>query len=211
MEILADPFWGRLLLTLFLGMIAGVWFFGVDIFLLLTRRRFGHVNINVARFTRRDHKSSDNKLVYRTIDGNVPLREILRNRYLFWYIVWSSLKASLDEPVLEFESHTHGILSLFRVRAASKFAGMEMKRYAGMPYTSTPSWLCIVYDHSEDRKDKRSRILRVMIIPQEVFENFDEYRKEPPHNTENWRLMQKIYDAYKSGSGSFIDIEITAA
>lgn len=211
MEILTDPFLGRAAIALILGVLATLWFFGADVFLLVTRRRFGFVNINVAIFTKRDYKSTSNKLLYRTIDGTVPLQKILRNRFLFWYVIWSSLKASLPEPVLQLESYTYRILSLVRSHITARFAGMELKRFAGMPFVLTPCKLCIVYDRSEDRKDERTRILRVMIIPTEILENFDDYLRRPPGNSLNWELMLQIYEAYINDEGSFIDIDIPTA
>lgn len=211
MQTFADPFFGRVAVTIVLGAIGVLMYFSLGIFLFLTRRNFGNININVAVFTRRDDKSATDVLRYKSNDTNVPLREILRNRYLFWYVVWRSFGASLEEPVLNFRSHTHAVLSPIRGRAARQSASMEFKRLAGLPFVETSYQLSVVYDRSEDPKDKRSRILRVILVPVEVFENFGEYLAKPPHNTWNWTLMKKIQEAYEKKTGSFIRVDITTA
>ncbi len=215
MQIFADPFWGRVATTLIFGAMGLFGYFSFDIFLFVTRRNFGKVNINVAIFTNRDYKSEQkkgtNSLHFKSIETNVPVREILRNRYLFLYIVFRSFRASLKAPVLNFFSREYAILSPTRGRAARATAGMEFKRMAGMPFIETPYWLCFVYDLSEDPKRRRTRILRVFLIPQDAFERFSEHLKDPPKNTRNWELMKKIYESYANKTGSFIDVKITTA
>jgi hypothetical protein len=150
-------------------------------------------------------------LRYKSNDTNIPLREILRNRYLFWYAIARSFGATLERPVLNFHGHSHAILSRIRGRAARTSAGMEFKRLAGMAFVETTYQLCVVFDRSEDTHDKRSRILRVMLIPQEVLDDFDKYLSKPPKNTENWELMKKIHKDYIEKTGSFIKVDITTA
>jgi hypothetical protein len=206
-----DPFFGRVLTTIVVGLLLGLGYFSLDIFLSATRRNFGNVNINVAVFTRRDRASISNSLRYKSTDTNVPLRDILRNRFLFWYLIRCSFRATLAEPVLDFGPHAHAILSRIRGRAARQSASMEFKRLAGMPFIETSYWLCVVYDRSEDTRDTKSRVLRVMLIPQEVFDHFEEYLETPPYNSANWALMKKIQSAHTNKRGSFMKVDITTA
>jgi hypothetical protein len=189
----------------------GLGYFSFGLFLFVTRRKFGHININVAVFTAKDKSSTTNKLRYKSNETNVPLREVLQNKYLFWYVVWRSLHASLDHPVLNLDSHAYSILSPLRGRAARPAAGMEFKRLAGAAFVETSYMLCIVYDRAEDPGDKRSRILRAIMIPKEVLENFSVYSEKPPGNTNNWVLMTKIHQAWQYRQGSFIQVDITTA
>lgn len=189
----------------------GLGYFSFGIFLFITRRKFGHINVNVAVFTVRDRNSKSNKLRYKSNETNVPLREVLQNRYLFWYVVWRSLRASLEYPVLELGSHAYSVLSPLRGRAARPAAGMEFKRLSGAPFTETSYMLCIVYDRAEDPNDERSRILRAIMVPKEVLATFEAYEKRPPGNTRNWELMKKICRAWEHKNGSFIQVDITTA
>ena len=50
-----------------------------------------------------------------------------------------------------------------------------------------------------------------MLIPQDVLDSFDEYLQNPPHNSDNWALMQKIQRAYVKKKGSFMKVVITTA
>lgn len=211
MQIFTDSIFERLMAAVWLMVVFGLIYFSFGIFLFATRRKFGNININVAIFTCRDRDSHSNHLRYKSNETNVPLLEILRNRYLFWYVVWRSLSASLNKPVLQFDSHTYAVLSPLRGRAARPTGGMEFKRVAGMPFVETAYELCIVYDRAEDPGDKSSRILRAILIPKDVLLNFDTYERKPPMNSRNWELMKKIHTAYKEGSGSFITVNITTA
>lgn len=211
MTFFAESLGGKVLISLLVMLVFGAFYFSAGIFLFVTRRKFGHININVAIFTIRDKGSKTNKLRYKSNESNVPLREVLQNRYLFWYVVWRSLRASLTSPVLELGSPAYSILSSLRGRAARPAAGMEFKRLAGATFTETSYMLCIVYDRSEDPGDKRSRILRGILIPKEILENFELHESRPPGNTRNWELMVKIHQAWKYGNGSFIQVDITTA
>ena len=211
MQIFTESVFEKVSITFLVMLIFGLAYFSFGVFLFVTRRKFGHININVAIMTKRDRDTSTNKLRYKSNETNVPLREVLHNRYLFWYVVWCSLSASFEKPVLQLHSHAYAVLSPLRGRAARPTAGMEFKRIAGSVFVETAYQLCIVYDHAEDPGDKRSRILRAILVPQEVFENFEIHRQKPPINTRNWELLQRIYEAFETKSGSFIRVDITTA
>jgi hypothetical protein len=201
----------KIAISILVMLLLGLMYFSFGIFLFVTRRKFGHININVAVFTIWDKGSKTNKLRYKSNETNVPLREVLQNRYLFWYVVWRSLYASLESPVLELGSHAYSVLSPLRGRAARPAAGMELKRLAGAPFIETSYMLCIVYDRAEDPNDERSRILRAILIPKDIFEIFKLHEGRPPINKRNWELMKKIYQAWKCKNGSFIQVDITTA
>ena len=210
-EDMIEDIGGRVAISILVMLTLGLGYFSFGIFLFVTRRKFGHININVAVFTSGDNGSSTNKLRYKSNETNVPLREVLQNKYLFWYVVWRSLYASLEYPVLKLGSHSYSILSPLRGRAARPAAGMEFKRLAGTAFIETSYMLCIVYDRAEDPGDKRSRILRAILVRKDILKDFKQYEENPPGNTNNWILMKKIQQAYADKSGSFIQVDITTA
>lgn len=208
---LIDTIGGKVLVSIIVMVVIGLMYFSFGIFLFVTRRKFGYININVAVLTSRDKESTTNSLRYKSNETSIPLREILQNKYLFWYVVWRSFGASLECPVLKLGSHEYAILSPLRGRAARSASGMEFKRLAGATFIETRYQLCIVYDRAEDPDDKRNRILRAILVPQDVLDNFTQYEKKPPQNTNNWELLVKIHRAYVEKNGSFVKVDITTA
>jgi hypothetical protein len=210
MAFLEDPLWGRIAIPLLLGVVATTIYFSVEHLLVLTRRNFGNVNVNLVVFTRRDINSTSNAVEFESLGGNMPLMGLLRNRYLFWIVVWATQMTNPDERVLDMGKRGYDVLWRIRGYLTERFASMTLKRFAGLPFVRIPCQMCLVYRHSENPEDKRTRILWVLIIPQEELDNFM-YFKDPPRNTENWELVEEVYISYWAGSGSFLPIRITSA
>jgi hypothetical protein len=210
MAFLEDPLFVRVALPLLLGAIVAAIYFSVEYLLILTRRNFGNVNINLVVFTRRDYKSESNAVEFDSIGGNISLMRLLGSRYLFWVVLWATFRRKDNKRVLNMGVRGYDVLWRIRGYLNGLSASMALKRFAGLPFTRIPCQICLVYRDSENPDDKRTRIIWVVIIPQEELDNFM-YFRDPPRNSENWDLVQEVYESYWSNTGSFHYIRIPAA
>lgn len=209
LHVFADPFWGKALGSAALGFVA---WFGLDIFLFLTKRDFANLNVALVRFTRHDHQSASDKVQLRLLDFKIPLRTVLKNRYLFWYVVAKAVfSVSFEKPALNFRGHSWAILAPIRGEILKKTASAELKRWAGLPFKELNCRMVVVRDKSEDKKID---ILTAMLIRDEDLENFQQYievGKKRPKKSRNLEFVKKIKLAWDDRSASFIDIDLTAA
>lgn len=183
-------------------------YFSLDIFLFLTKRDFENVNIEAVEFTRHDRDSTSDEVRFKGVVGyKIPLKEILRNRFLVWRVIYAGL-AVKENPVLDLGSHTYAILSTIRGHITRGTTMGEFKRLAGFAFVETRYQVSILNDRSEDKK---SHILRVILMREEDLRNFEEYLSKPPHNTGNFALVKKIKEAFDNGTGSFLKVDVTAS
>ncbi len=189
------------------ALLAMIFYYSFDIYQFFARRDFGNVNAYFVLFTRHDKDTKDDRVVFELIGYKIPLREICRNRFLFWLIIYRSFQVAVEQPVLSFGKYRN-VLAPVRGRLSQIWASMTLKRAAGLPFKEVPCQLALVYDRSEE---STNFVLRVMVIPNRDINQFDEYRKKPPMNTDNFKLVERIVGAYQSGAGSFINIRVTVS
>lgn len=182
-------------------------YFSLDIYLALTRRDFGNVNIQVMYFTRNDCRSApiNDALHFRILGFKVPLRDIYRNRIMFWRVIYASLGAKIEQPVLNFGKYADTLLPPIRGQILATCAAAELRRVAGLPFHETKYQMVVVYDRSEDRK---TYVLRVVLVREEDLKNFDRYLQKPPKVGKNFELLKRIVVAYREHTGSFLPIQI---
>ena len=193
------------------GVVAGlalVAYLSLDIYLALTGRDFGNVNVQVMYFTRNDHDHKADALHFRILGFKIPLRGIYRNRLLFWRLIYTSLAATAEKPVLHFGEYAYALLTPLRGRVLTISASMELKRAAGLPFRQTKYQMAVVYDRSED---KRNYVRRVVLVRDEDLRNFQFYLDRPPQAGENFALLKKVEKAYREDSGSFLPVQIVTA
>ncbi len=183
-------------------------YFSLDIYLVLTRRDFGNVNIQIMHFTRNDFKPIGDALLFRVLGFKIPLRDVYRNRVLFWRMMYASLGAKVEQPVLDFGKYVDALLIPLRGRVLMMSASMELKRASGLPFRETKYQMCVVYDLSEDR---RNYVLRVVLVRDEDLKNFQTYLDNPPKAESNFDLLKKVAAAHKHQVGSFLQVKIVTA
>lgn len=208
-SVFADPFWGRALIGVIIGIIAfAAWFF-VDILQYVTRRDFKHIELQVVHFTRHDNAKKSNTIRFNTVD-HMKLRPVLDNRFLYWALLWHAFCATKERPVLDLGRKGYAILSNIRREHMRRTANSEYKRAAGLPFVEPTFKMCIVYDLSED---KSHYVLRGTLMQVRDVAGFEQYmaKKHRPMNTQNYELAEKIWRAHSEGKGSFIDVRVTAA
>jgi hypothetical protein len=200
-----------------IGAFALLLYFSVDIYLVLTRRDFGNVNIQVMYFTRNDNDESkktrnknkglyEDALLFRHLDSKISLRELYKNRFLFWAMIYSSRNATLEYPVLNFGKYSEALLAPLRGRVLTICASDELKRIAGWPFKQTRYQMLVIYDRAEKRG---SYTLRVVLVRQKDLNRFMTYLKHrPPKIQTNLPLFKKIATAYKHKLGSFMQVNI---
>ena len=207
MDGLFDSVSVRIVASLVAACIIVALYYSFDIYQFFARTDFGYLNAYLVQFTRHDKGSKEDRVIFDLIGYKIPLRKICPNRFVFWFIIYRSMKVTLDKPVLNFGSWRN-VLALVRGHTSRTWAGMAVKRFAGLTFTEVPSQLALVYDKSDD---STNYVLRIMIISDRDIQNFTEYRKKPPMNTDNFKFVGKIVDAHNNKTGSFINARVTAA
>ncbi len=181
--------------------------YSFDIWQFLTKRDFGNVNVYLVLFTRNDVDSKDDRVNLELLGYKIPLREICRNRFLFWLIIWRSLRTTKECPVLNFGGRRN-VLSPVRGRVSAIWSSMMLKRAAGMPHKRLKCELSLVYDRPDDDSNY---LIRVVLIRSRDLEKFDQYLKKPPENSNNFAFVTRIVEAYQKKTGDFITVRITVA
>ena len=156
-------------------------------------------------FPRHDKDGKGDRVVFELIGYRIPLREICRNRFLFWLIIWYSTRVTDKNPVLNFGTWQK-VLTPVRGRVSQCWASMVLKRAGGLPFRQFPCQLSLVRDKSEDSENS---VLRIMLIRDSDISMFDEYLDNPPGNPDNFEFVTKIVTAYKNGTGTFTNTRVT--
>lgn len=118
------------------------------------------------------------------------------------------MKTTLEKPVVNFGKDRLQVLAPIRGWIARLCAGAEFKRAAGFPFKETRHQLVLVHDRSEDR---RSRILRGLVIREADLRNIATYEETPPQAGENFELFKKVAKEFKEKPEAFLHIQIVAA
>ncbi len=195
MEGFFDSVAVRIAGSLVAALVAVALYYSFDIYQFFVRKDFGNVNAYLVHFTRTDKDSKDNRLVFELIGYKIPLRDICRNRFLFWLIIYRSTKVTVEQPVLYFGKASQQVLSSVRGRLSQIWASMVLKRAAGFSFKEIPCQIALIYDRSED---SRNFVIRVVLIRDSDIAAFEEYKKRPPMNTDNFLLAQRIVDAVEA-------------
>lgn len=208
MSLLSDPFWGRVIITVLLAIAMLVIVFSIDIFLYVTKRDFWYLHVMLVRYTQHEHKSTSKKVLFRTLDVLNLRKDVLRNRFLYWVVLVTSLRVTEQNPVLHFGDRVDTVLGLVRASIVRRTINAELKRSAGLPFVVQPYVVCVIYDRSDD---KRRYVLRAMLIREDDLLAAESQVARSMPNKRNRELMAKIVLAYQNGRGSFIDADITAS
>lgn len=191
--------------------VGGIFFliyFSLDIYLFLTRRNFGRVNIDLVYFTRNDNPSmrSSDAIHFRTIDGPVFLRSAYDNHFLFWRVIFRSARAK--HTVVDFGKYTYAALVPFRDRVSAKCSVGEFKRALGFPFQQKKHRIVMVYDRSED---KRRFILKILVIQEEDLKNIADYLKNPPQTGKGFELFKNVAQIFQENPEAFLPVQVVAA
>lgn len=183
-------------------------YYAADIYLFVTGRDFGNVYIYNMYFTRNDFRSKSNALHTRVSGYRIPLREIYRNRFAFWLVMYGAAGVTRENPVLNFGRFDYQALAPIRGWIGRFTAPMELKRMAGMPFSEFRCQIALVYDRSDDR---RNYVVKALLIRDEDLANFQRYLDLPPGVGDNFDLLKRIAEVYRQKTGSFMRFQIVAA
>lgn len=211
MSILADlaaAIPTRLATVAIVGSIFCLLYFSIDIFLFFTKRQFGRVNVEVLHFTKHDFEKRSDALHLEIIKESVCLRQAYGNRLLFWWVIFRSVRATFENPVVTFWRFSYAALSPFRGYVAEKCAIAVFKRALGYPYKQERYKLVMVYDGS---RNKRRRILKILVIRQKDLKIFASYLENPPKTAKNLRLFEAAAQAFAEKKKAFLTVRITVA
>jgi len=181
-------------------------YFSLDIILYLCKKNFGTINVYLVRFTKKE--GGPHSLQLRQLKYRIPLGPTLRNRFLFWKLIWFSLKSSPRDPVLRLGRRPHALLTPIRGVVLGICANNEIKRSAGWKYKELSCQLALVYDRSED---KMTHTIKAIIMEKEDLDVFDEYLKDPPNTESSFGLVCHIAQAYKERPQDLLRVVLTAA
>jgi hypothetical protein len=185
-------------------------YFSIDIYLFITGRDFGKANIELVIFTRHDFnykpKHSDG-VIFRMIASSISLHQAIGNRYIYTRVILRALKATIEEPVVDFKGYAYRALVPFRDRIAAMFAKGVFVRKEGHPYIEKTFWIVMVDDLTED---KRRYILRVFMIGDSDLRDLEIYLANPPSSTgNNFELYKKVARAFRKDSSNFLKVRVT--
>jgi len=182
-------------------------YFSADIYMILTKKDFGRVNVNLAYFTKNDKDSKSNALHFRTIEYRLQLMDIYRNRFMLWKVLQVSMRTSLEKPVLDFGSiaNTKLYLSPLRGIIAHINSSGEFNRACGQTFTEVKFQIVMVKDRPEE--DGRN-VLKAVIIRDIDLRDFDKYLDNPPTAGKNFELVTRIATAFKESPHAFLPIQI---
>ncbi len=183
-------------------------YFSIDIFLFFTKRRFGRVNVEMLLFTRNDYEKRSDALHFEIIKESVCLRQAYGNRLLFWWVIFRSVRATFEDPVVTFGRFSYAALAPFRGYVAEKCVIAVLKRALGYSYKQERCKLVMVYD---GLKNKRRRILKILVIRQKDLKDFAFYLDSPPKTAKNLRLFEAAAQAFAKKKKAFLTIRITVA
>jgi hypothetical protein len=201
----------KFLAGLAIGSLPFLIYFSIDFFLLITRHHFGRADIDMAQFTRNDHPSirkETDELLFMIAEGPVFLTQTYGgNRFLIWWVIYRSWKATFEKPVITFGPFAYMALVPFLERISSRCALGHFKRADGEKVKLIPCWLVMVH---ERRKSKQRYMPKVLLIQAKDLENMEEYLKNPPAESErNFELFQKVEEAFrKDREKSFLAVTI---
>ena len=110
MESLLDSVSVRILASVIAALAVLALYYSFDIYQFFSRKDFAHVNAYTVLFTRHeaaqvsrhDMGARNDRVVFELIGYKIPLREIFRNRFLFWVIMFRSMRVTVEQPVLNF-------------------------------------------------------------------------------------------------------------
>ncbi len=207
MEGFFDSVTVRILAGVVVAVLGIALYFSFDIYQFFARRDFTNLNAYLVHFTRHDNGSKDDAVRLELIGYKIPLRDICRNRFLFWVILIQSWKATAENPVLNFGKWRY-ILPPVRGRVSECWRSMVMKRTAGFPYKEMPCQLALVYDPSESNSNF---VIRIILIQDRDLKDFAQYEAKRPINSNNLDFVRRIVRAHTEKTGSFINVRITAA
>jgi|GEM_PF-2887020 len=206
---LATAIPARFVAVMIVGYILFILYLLIDLFFLVMRRHFGRINIDLVHFTRNDNSDlQSNELLFRTVEGPIFLKKEYNNHFLFWRVIFRSMRATFDDPVVTFGKQTYAALIPFRERVSSKCALGHFKRAFKDPFKKKKFWLVMV---DEKLRSKRRNILKVLLIQEEDLKNIEEYRENPPSSTRNFEMFEKVARAFQKNPEAFLDVEVVVS
>ncbi|MFA5871545.1 MAG: hypothetical protein WC858_02375 [Parcubacteria group bacterium] len=183
-----------------------------DLFFLVMKLHFGRINIDLVVFTRNDNtEQPTDELIFRTIVGPIFLQQEYRNDFLFWKVIFRSMRATFDRPVLTFKRNPYAALIPFRERVSSKYALGHFNRASGHKYEKKKCWLVMV---DEKRRSKNRNILKVLMLLEEDLEKITCFLENPPTDPDsknNFELFKKVAKAFQETPKAFLDVEVVVA
>lgn len=194
--------------TITVGVVALMLYFSADIYMILTKKDFGQVNVSIMYFTRNDHVKTSDALHLRVVDYRVPLREVYKNRFLLWRVLFVSMRVPKDNPILNFKETTRVYLSPARGIITRVTAEGEFKRACGLPFLEEKFQIAMV----RDRSDETGReVLKVVAMREKDLRGYQSYLNDPPRAGKNFRLFKYLGRAFQATPEAFLPVQIVVA
>lgn len=198
----------QIVVTVSLGGLAVLLYFSADIYMIFTKKDFGKVNVSIAYFTRNDYQKKGDALHLRVVDYRVQLKEIYKNRFLLWRVLFVSMRVQRHNPVLNFKEATRLYLSPARGIIARITAEGEFKRACGLPFVEEKFQMAMV----RDRSDETGRdVLKVVVMREKDLKDYQLYLNDPPSAGKNFHLFKYLGRAYQSSPEAFLPVQIVMA
>jgi hypothetical protein len=207
MDVIGDIA-SQIVVTIAVGGVAVLLYFSADIYMIVKKKDFGKVNVSIMYFTRNDYNSKGDALHLRVIDYRIPLKEIYKNRFLLWRVLFVSTRVSQSKPVLNFKEATRLYLSPARGIIARITAEGEFKRACGLPFVEEKFQIAMVRDISDETGRD---VLKIVVMREKDLQGYQSYLNNPPNAGKNFHLFKYLGRAYEEIPEAFLPVQIVMA
>lgn len=198
----------RWLIGLIITAMVVVSLFALDLFLLFKNRDFGFVRTYFLMVELKESGEEINTLQFVAADINVPLKALLRNRFLLWRTLWAAYRLQPGHLVLDLGRQTHDIMELVRYqlgplnRAGLAKDAANRSAPGSFKVVKCKLLICFVY---------HSGVLKVWLVHKADLENAGKYLKSKTNQqAQNRKLLFELARAYKENPGQFVTFTLVA-
>lgn len=176
--------------------------FTFDIFLLFKNRDFGFVRTYFLTIALKESGEDIDNLQFISADINVPVKTLLRNRFLLWHALWAAYTLKPGHLTLDLGRHNDDIMELIRYQlgplnrtglakdAANRFVPGSFKIIKGQLL------VCIVY---------HAGVFKIWLVHRDDLVNVEKYRKSRTNRqAQNRNLLFELARSYKKTPERFV-------
>ncbi len=196
------------LIGVILGFLALVTVFAFDLFLLLKNRDFGFVRTYFLAVDLKESVDEIETLHFVAADINVPIKILLRNRFLLWRVLWAAYKLEPGQLVLNLGKQTDDVMELVRYQlgplnraglaknAANRFAPGSFK------VVKCKLLVCLVY---------QAGVFKIWLVHNSDLGNASKYLKSKTNQqAQNRKILFELARVYKNTPARFVTFTLVA-
>ena len=198
----------RWIIGLIIALMAFIYVFAFDLLLLFKNRDFGLVRTNFLMVGLKESGEEIDTLHFVGADINVPLKTLLRNRFLLGRTLWAAYWLQPGHLVLDLGRQTDDIMELVRYqlgplnRAGLAKDAANRSAPGSFKVVKCQLLVCFVYHLG---------VLKVWLVQKADLENASKYLKSRTNQqAQNRKLLFELARAYKENPGRFVTFTLVA-